>query len=455
MPRRRLALAVAAAVIGVAGIAAPRVSATVVKQPTFTDTYSFDYSDCGYPIHVEGTFEVVSAGLRVGKGKSESTFFLRERHNQREVHTNTLTGESFVFSANSSFHEIKATQVEGSIYEFTQLETGQPFVITDSAGNVVVRDRGSIRYHIVLDTGGDTVPGAEFVDFLGADVNGPHPGFFTNYCQIVGGIVGISDSSQRITLHPAGTTASPLGYGEYLPPDYDAPGSSPLLVFLHGSGESGDGSEEQLQFLANTAIPAYIASDGWPNDRPFVVLAPQHEMAGDLSPYSACDNVEFGGSCALTLQHDLGNPSPGSVCFTPAEVHDFISYAVSTYDVDPHRVYLTGLSCGGYGTWEYLSQYGHSQVAAAVPIAGEGRPAWATAGCALGDTPLWAFHGLLDDVVNPAGSIEPIEGLNDTCTPVDARLTTYDDADHDSWTRTYAIGAADDIYSWMLGYTNP
>src|SRR5689334_6105523 len=126
------------------------------------------------------------------------------------------------------------------------------------------------------------------------------------------------------------------------------------------------------------------------------------------------------------LQHDLGNPTPGSVCFTPDEVHDFISYAIGAYDIDPHRVYLTGLSCGGYGTWEYLSQYGHSQVAAAVPIAGEGRPAWATAGCALGDTPLWAFHGLLDDVVNPAGSIEPIEGLNDTCAPVDARLTTYD-----------------------------
>ena len=64
-----------------------------------------------------------------------------------------------------------------------------------------------------------------------------------------------------------------------------------------------------------------------------------------------------------------------------------------------------------FGTWEYLAKYGNSQVAAAVPIAGEGRPAWATAGCALGDVPIWAFHGLLDDVVNPAGSIEPIEEL--------------------------------------------
>ena len=452
--RRRLAVVVSVLSIVVAGVAAPRVHATVIKQESFTDSYSSIYWDCGYPVHVDGTFEVISAGLRVGKNKSDTAFFLRERHNVREVHTNTLTGESFVLTANSSFHEIKATQVEGSVYEFTQLESGQPFVITDSSGRVVLRDRGSIRYHIVLDTGGDNVPGGEFVDFLGADVSGPHPGFDTNFCEIVGSQLGISDSSQRVTLHPAGTTNSPLGYGEYLPPDYDAAAASPLLVFLHGSGESGDGSAEQLQLLANTAIPAAIEFDGWPNDRPFVVLAPQHQQPTDFSAYEDCDQVPFSGSCYLTRQHELGNPSGGSVCFTPVEVHDFIAYAVDAYDVDPSRIYLTGLSCGGYGTWEYLATYGDTQVAAAVPIAGEGRPAFQTAGCALGDVPIWAFHGLLDDVVNPAGSIEPIEGLQD-CGAPDALLTTYDDADHDSWSRTYAAGADVDIYSWMLGFTNP
>ena len=101
--------------------------------------------------------------------------------------------------------------------------------------------------------------------------------------------------------------------------------------------------------------------------------------AGDLSPYSVCDGVEFGGR-ALTLQHDLGHPEPGSVCFTPNEIATFLTYAIDTYDVDPQRVYLTGLSCGGFGAWEYLSTYGDDQVAAVVPIAGEGRPAWATAG---------------------------------------------------------------------------
>jgi len=309
----------------------------------------------------------------------------------------------------------------------------------------------------VFDTGGDDEPGGEFVEFLGVEVRGPHPGFFTHFCAIAGDLVGISDSSQRVTLHPEGTTASPLGYGEYLPPDYGDPGLSPLLVFLHGSGESGDGSAEQLANLANTAIPSYIAFDGWPDDRPFVVLAPQHEITGDLSPYSVCDTVEFGGSCALTLQHDLGHPEPGSICFTPHEIATFLSYAIATYDVDPNRVYLTGLSCGAFGAWEYLSTNGDAQVTAVVPIAGEGRPAWATAGCALGAVPIWAFHGLMDDVVNPAGSIEPVTDLQ-SCpsSPArDARLTTYPDADHDSWTPTYAIGADNDIYTWMLGITHP
>ena len=222
---------------------------------------------------------------------------------------------------NYRFQEVKATQVEGTIYEFTQKDAGQPFVVEDSSGRVVLRDRGSIRFHVVFDTKGDGEPGGEFVEFLGFEVHGPHPGFFTNFCEIEGSLLGFTDSSDRYTLHPDGTTESPLGYSEYLPPNYGDPGLSPLLVFLHGSGESGDGSAEQLEFLSGTAIPAYIAFDGWPSDRPFVVLAPQHEQAGNLDPYSACDGVEFGGSCTLALQHDLGHPYPGSICFTPNEIN--------------------------------------------------------------------------------------------------------------------------------------
>jgi len=438
----------------VLGLQAAPVGATVLKETPFSGSDSFDYSDCGYPIEVEAEFEG-TASIRVGKNRDSSAFFLRQSFSFREVHTNPLTGEWFVIRGHSTFIEVKATQIEGSIYEFTQVESGQPFGVEDSSGRVVLRDRGSIRYHVVFDTGGDDLPGGEFIDFLGVDVSGPHPGFDGEFCRVAGDLVGISDSSKRYTLRPVGTTGSPLGYAEYLPPDYLVGGASPLLVFLHGSGESGDGSAEQLGHLAWQAMPKYIASDGWPDDHPFVVLAPQHEDSGDPNDYSACDGVEFYGSCGTQIQHELGNPSPGSVCFTPDEVAAFLSFAVNAYDVDPQRVYLTGISCGAFGAWEYLAEHGGETVAAVVPIAGNGGPAWDSAGCALGAVALWAFHGDQDDVINPAGSTQTVANIQ-SCPPAqEAKVTIYPDADHDSWTRTYTVGAEHDIYAWMLGITHP
>ena len=124
-------------------------------------------------------------------------------------------------------------------------------------------------------------------------------------------------SSQRLTPRPAGTTDAPLGYYEYLPPDYDDDGSSPLLVFLHGLGESGFGTVGELQILLATGIPQLIASDTWPAERPFVVLAPQHAFPLEDAQYAPCDGVEHGGSCALTIQHELGHPENGSIVHDP------------------------------------------------------------------------------------------------------------------------------------------
>jgi predicted peptidase len=131
---------------------------------------------------------------------------------------------------------------------------------------------------------------------------------------------------------------------------------------------------------------------------------------------------------------------------------------VAHYNVDPARVYVTGLSCGAFGIWEYLAKYPSDfKVAAAVPIAGDGRPGSRSNYCALGSTPLWAFHGALDDVVNPLGSIEPMTALA-ACPgiPADqAKLTVYPDRDHNSWDPAYGGANGDDIYSWMLGFSKP
>ena len=240
-------------------------------------------------------------------------------------------------------------------------------------------------------------------------------------------------SSERLTQRPVGTTDAPLGYYEYLPADYDDDGSSPLLVFLHGFDDSG---ADELENLLVTGIPQLIANDEWPSERPFVVLAPQHLYPQEVAHYAPCDGVVHGGSCAMRIQHEQGHPENGSICHTPAEVHDFLSYAITSYDVDPDRVYLTGLSCGATGAWEYVAEYGGTQIAAMVPIAGEGRPAWDAAMCSLGEVAIWAFHGDVDDVVAPAGSIDTITNLT-ACPPPqsDAELTVYPGVDHDSWTQ--------------------
>jgi hypothetical protein len=92
-----------------------------------------------------------------------------------------------------------------------------------------------------------------------------------------------------------------------------------------------------------------------------------------------------------------------------------------------------------------------------VPIAGDGRPAWETSKCQLGDVAIWAFHGDADDVVAPAGSIEPMTDLMACPAPPrrDAELTIYPGVDHDSWTGTYNLTAGHDIYNWLLGCTVP
>ena len=266
-----------------------------------------------------------------------------------------------------------------------------------------------------------------------------------------------TNSARHLTPKPIDSTVFPMGYYEYLPPSYSADGApSPLLIALGGYRENGDGTPGGLAVLLRAGIPRSIDLGGWPVERPFVVLCLQHVGGTPPIDSSPCDGVPWSGSCVMELQHALNHPSSSS-CTTPDEVHDFIAYAVGHYNVDPRRVYVTGLSCGAFSTWEYVAKYGGTQVAAAIPIGGEGRPAWATAGCGLGSVAIWAFHGSLDDVVNPRGSIEPITELADCpgVSPERAKLTVYDGLYHDGWDEAYSGSRGDDVYSWMLGFSRP
>jgi predicted peptidase len=170
-------------------------------------------------------------------------------------------------------------------------------------------------------------------------------------------------SSSLLKPQALGTVdGAPLGYMEYLPPGYGDGSARPLLLAFHGSGESGTGDTGSLYKLVGTGVPWVMVHDRWPLDRPFVVLAPQHDDSGD------------------------------EACTTSDEVNDFLDFALKHYQVDPTGVYLTGYSCGAVGVWDYLGDHTNEAVAAAVPIAGDGRPAIEKAGCDLGKVPIWAFH---------------------------------------------------------------
>lgn len=274
----------------------------------------------------------------------------------------------------------------------------------DASTDAVVRDDAGPIDAGDDDAGDDDDAGSDAGTDVGTDAGPP---------------VDAGPPSERQVAVPLGTNDAANGYYEYLPPRY-ADGNNPLLVFWHGIGENGDGVDELERVLRN-GPPRLIDRDEWDGNLPFVVLSPQHS----------------GGGC----------PSAN-------EIRDFYAFAMEEYDVDDTRIYLTGLSCGAIGSWNYLGQNTNDVVAAAVLIAGDGRNAFSRAGCELGNLAIWGFHGDADGTVVPAGTIEPMEAIIECPDRRDARLTIYEDVGHNSWARTYDLSAGHDIYTWLLGETH-
>jgi hypothetical protein len=165
-------------------LAAGPVGATVILRDHYSDDYGFSFDDCGFWMDVSGHAEG-TAHFRVGKGDLTTAFFSHNNYSVRETWTRRDTGDFFTIAANGLFQETKATPVGGTIFEFTSVNAGQPFTVTDSDGNVVVRDRGVIRQVIQFDTLGDNVPGGEFVVDVSFSVSGPHPGLDLDLCTLL------------------------------------------------------------------------------------------------------------------------------------------------------------------------------------------------------------------------------------------------------------------------------
>jgi hypothetical protein len=184
----RLLIATAGVMLTLGGLASP-TRATVIHEGTVTGTDHFTDDSCGFTLNVDVQFQFTSR-LRVDSGGQaflEHTIF-----RVTETITNPDTGRYFFITHRGLYNEIKATLVEGTVYEFVAVEAGQPFVIRDASGNVVTRDRGVIVHHFLFDTLGDSQPGGEFIVELSDDVHGPHPAFAPDFpfCDIAAALTG-------------------------------------------------------------------------------------------------------------------------------------------------------------------------------------------------------------------------------------------------------------------------
>ena len=120
-----------------------------------------------------------------------------------------------------------------------------------------------------------------------------------------------------------------------------------------------------------------------------------------------------------------------------------LDHVLASYDVDPDRVYPTGISLGAYGVWDW-SCHRPQAFAAVAPIAGEGNDDWADQ---LRDVPVWAFHGALDKAVNPAEEQRMVNAVIKA--GGNAKLTIYPDLGHNAWDRAYSDPA---LFQWFLSH---
>ena len=266
-------------------------------------------------------------------------------------------------------------------------------------------------------------------------------------------IVRVHDGSpQKLGSRIVGATASHLGFIEHLPASYtDNPGQQfPLLIFNHGSGANAsrvgaDGStrQETLNAVFDNGGPALaIFLNNWYESDSFIVLSPQ--------------------MVDLTFEDPI------------ERLNAFVDFAVSTYNVDASRIYVSGWSSGASLSLAYAVLH-PDRVAAVVPIAAGLRVTdtsiFPDGFCDVEDVPMWAFHGDQDSVISTMVSIDNYNSIiNDCLPPVTPKLTVYQGLGHFVHHDTFelrlmengSLGISSDptfdlydqnIFEWLLSHT--
>jgi predicted peptidase len=194
-----------------------------------------------------------------------------------------------------------------------------------------------------------------------------------------------------------------LPYLLYLPEDYRKHKEFPLLLFLHGGGERGN----NLELVKSYGNPKLIERG---QHFPSIVVSPQ-------CPEDSWWTKEL----------------------EPLKL--LINEIVQTYNVDKRRIYLTGLSMGGFGTFHLAGLY-PKYFAAIAPICGGGHSSFAEN---LKDVPTWAFHGDKDDIVPIQSSQRMVKAIIKAGGT--AKLTTYKNVKHNAWDKAYQTK---ELYKWLF-----
>ena len=192
----------------------------------------------------------------------------------------------------------------------------------------------------------------------------------------------------------------------------------PLVVYLHGSGGIGDDNLKQISGGNATGTHVWTTPDAQ-RRHPTYVLAPQLPQG-----------AQWGASGSDAL------PSHAEALV------QLIAALTREFSLDPDRIYLTGQSLGGGGTWDIIGKR-PDLFAAAVPLCGDGNPSRVAAAQRL---PIWVFHGAQDPLVPVTGSRDLVAALRAVGSPV--KYTEYPDVGHDVWTRAYVDPALAD---WLFG----
>lgn len=197
----------------------------------------------------------------------------------------------------------------------------------------------------------------------------------------------------------------------------------PLVIFLHGAGERGNDNYTQLKhcikyFLNDTVTARY----------PFLLMAPQ------------CPSEKRWVNTDWSLSEHQMESEP------TVELQGVFTVLDSLIDcgaVDSTRVYISGISMGGFGVWDALQRH-PEKFAGAIAICGGGDPAYAEA---VKDIPVYIFHGMLDGEVLPSRSIQMYDALRAVGNK-EAVLVTYPELDHGCWDEAFATPG---LFRWLFG----